>query len=128
MPNVWFQNFSLLNFKGKKNFLSQTCFHYTPASLDTLRHYKFTKKMNIKKILILVVSLIVLVSVYYFIANKRAVADFFGYYQLSPDSVCGNEGETIGGNIEGCCSGLKSKPAEPFIKNGPPGGLFVCSK
>ncbi len=83
--------------------------------------------MNIKKITILIISSIVLIGIYYFAVNKVAILDFFGFYQLSPNLVCGKEGETIGGSIEGCCSGLKPKPVEPIIQNGN-GGLFTCSK
>jgi hypothetical protein len=96
--------------------------------LDTLSEItNLQNNMNIKKITILIICLLVLIGIYYFIVNKGAILDFFGYYQPSPNSVCGKEGESIGGNIEGCCSGLKSKPAEPVVKNGD-GGLFICSK
>ncbi|MCK9379190.1 MAG: hypothetical protein M0P97_03560 [Candidatus Moranbacteria bacterium] len=38
------------------------------------------------------------------------------------NSVCGKEGETLGGNIDRCCSGLKPKALSEF------GGLFECAK
>ena len=41
------------------------------------------------------------------------------------NSVCGKEGESLGGNIDRCCSGLSPKS---LSKNGNFGGLSACAK
>ena len=38
------------------------------------------------------------------------------------NSVCGKEGDTLGGKIDRCCTGLKPKALSKF------GGLFECAK
>ena len=42
--------------------------------------------------------------------------------------TCGQEGDSLGGDIDHCCAGLKPAAAKPQLENGAPGGRFECSK